>query len=333
MPTEIGFGSTEFHVIRKRSDDIYMPFIWAIFSNNNVLKAAQASFGGSAGQQRVSADFIKNFPAVLPEYNTQITMVRQLENNLKMFKDKLHEADELLSGMDNLLLERLDISPISIKSRTAVAVKLGTLKMDNTFSANYYHSERLAIIHALEKDTAISTRKLADIVDFCRNIVSANNGKPYLGLAGIVSNTGELSGVEEEAEGQAFEYKTGDVLYARLRPYLNKVLYAETDGICSTEFHVMRVNCNDVLPEYLAAIMRSKIIVSQTKHMMTGNTHPRISNDDVKNLRLPVPSLDIQHTIVNEIRKSIEQVRRLKQEAESEWATAKEQFERELMGR
>ena len=31
MPTEIGFGSTEFHVIRKQSRDIYMPFVWAIF--------------------------------------------------------------------------------------------------------------------------------------------------------------------------------------------------------------------------------------------------------------------------------------------------------------
>ena len=51
MPTEIGFGSTEFHVIRQANKQVYMPFIWAIFSNENVLKAAQATFSGSAGQQ------------------------------------------------------------------------------------------------------------------------------------------------------------------------------------------------------------------------------------------------------------------------------------------
>lgn len=55
MPTEIGFGSTEFHVIRKRNENVYMPFIWAILSSDDVLKAAQATFSGSAGQQRVSA--------------------------------------------------------------------------------------------------------------------------------------------------------------------------------------------------------------------------------------------------------------------------------------
>jgi len=72
MPTEIGFGSTEFHVIRKRNNDVYMPFVWSIFSNENVLKAAQAVFSGSAGQQRVSASFLETFPAVLPKYDVQV---------------------------------------------------------------------------------------------------------------------------------------------------------------------------------------------------------------------------------------------------------------------
>ena len=245
---------------------------------------------------------------------------------------KLHEADELFAGMDRFLLEQLRIDEIPIKSRLAVAVTLGIIKAEKPIGANYYHPERLAVVRALENNPAVSTRRLVDIVNFMREAVPANNGKPYLGLAGVISNTGELSDVEEEAEGQAFTYEEGDVLYARLRPYLNKVLYAEKSGVCSTEFHVMRVNNVDVLPEYLTAIMRSKIIVAQTKHMMTGNTHPRISNDDVRNLRVPVPSIDIQYIIVKEMRNRLERSRLLKREVEAEWAEAKERFERELIG-
>ncbi len=64
---------------------------------------------------------------------------------------------------------------------------------------------------------------------------------------------------------------------------INKVIVAEASGICSTEFHVMRIiDENEIIPEYLVAIMRSSLILAQTKHMMTGNTHPRISNDDVQ---------------------------------------------------
>ena len=97
MPTEVGFGSTEFHVVRKRTDDVYMPFIWSIFSNENVLKAAQAVFSGSAGQQRVSASFIETFPAVLPKYEVQVKMVANLENKLTRMREKLLRVSSLHS--------------------------------------------------------------------------------------------------------------------------------------------------------------------------------------------------------------------------------------------
>ena len=46
------------------------------------------------------------------------------------------------------------------------------------------------------------------------------------------------------------------------------------DGCCSTEFHVLRVkDAGAVLPDYLAATLRSRLTLAQTVHMMTGNTH------------------------------------------------------------
>ena len=92
------------------------------------------------------------------------------------------------------------------------------------------------------------------------------------------------------------------------------------------------INCEKVLPEYVAAILRSDLILSQTRHMMTGNTHPRISNDDVKNLYIPIPELAVQIEIVTELHNRRVQARRLKEEAELNWKAAKEQFEKELLG-
>lgn len=171
-------------------------------------------------------------------------------------------------------------------------------------------------IHTLKSNMDITAYKLSDIVDFYRDLVNVTDNDDYLGLASVESQTGELSGIHEKAAGQAFIYKKGDVLYGRLRPYLNKVLFAEKSGVCSTEFHVMRViNCEKVLPEYAAAILRSDLILSQTRHMMTGNTHPRISNDDVKNLYIPIPELAVQIEIVTELHNRRVQARRLKEEA------------------
>ena len=70
-----------------------------------------------------------------------------------------------------------------------------------------------------------------------------------------------------------------------------------------------------ILPEYVAAILRSDLTLSQTRHMMTGNTHPRISNDDVRNLYIPVPDITVQKIIVEELRTRRLEARRLKNEA------------------
>jgi restriction endonuclease S subunit len=71
MPTQIGFGSTEFHVLRKISDKVHIPFVWALLSNTTVLQAAQAVFNGSAGHQRVSDVFLEQFPLPLPDIKKQ----------------------------------------------------------------------------------------------------------------------------------------------------------------------------------------------------------------------------------------------------------------------
>ena len=91
ISTRVGFGSTEFHVIREKDNSpvkIYMPYIWALLSNDDILDIAQAVFNGSAGQQRVSDTFLKNFPAILPSYEQQVEIATELFDK----RDKLLEA-------------------------------------------------------------------------------------------------------------------------------------------------------------------------------------------------------------------------------------------------
>lgn len=168
-----------------------------------------------------------------------------------------------------------------------------------------------------------------------RHIAAEYEPEEYLGLAGVQSQTGELADTTEEpGKGQAFRYKESDVLFARLRPYLNKVWRAEAEGVCSTEFHVIRINegVSDLLPDYLAAVMRSSVVVAQTKHMMTGNTHPRLANEDVVDLLIPIPDEKTQRKIVDELRRRRMEARCLREEAAREWETAKARFEARLLG-
>ena len=249
------------------------------------------------------------------------------------YSHKKDQSEKLLWGMSEYLFDALKIGKIDYEDRLCHAIKLSNVVDDQTFSAEYYHPERMAALHALKSNSSIPAVRLSNVVSFHRCIVSSIGNTNYLGLAGVESQTGELSGVQEEANGQAFAYEQGDILYGRLRPYLNKVIVSEKSGICSTEFHVMKViDTATVLPEYVAAILRSDLILLQTKHMMTGNTHPRISNDDIRNLYIPVPDITVQKKIVDELSNRRLKARQLKNEAEQEWQEARRRFEKELLG-
>ena len=323
------------HIVRIRLKNGFIPEFAATYLNSAI--GTILSNRGVTGTTRVALDYesIKAIPFPnITDIIVQKEYVKQSDKEINIYKQKIQQADELLAGMSNYILETLGVSPLKYDSQLCCQVKMSDIVSDKTFSAEYYHPERMAAISNMKDACSSNVRKLIDIVDFCRDIVSCNEStSTYLGLAGVESQTGELSGVEEDAAGQAFKYEVDDVLYGRLRPYLNKVIRAEEPGVCSTEFHVMRVKDKTViLPEYLAAIMRSDLILSQTKHMMTGNTHPRISNDDVQNLYVPVPDIAVQEKIVYELIEHREKARRLKQEAEREWSAAKAQFEKELLG-
>jgi hypothetical protein len=66
--------------------------------------------------------------------------------------------------------------------------------------------------------------------------------------------------------------------------------------------------------------------------MMTGNTHPRLANEDVVNLIVPIPDPKIQAIIAAEVTRRRAEARRLRSSAGAEWAAAKARFEQELLG-
>lgn len=282
-------------------------------------------------QQKITTQDIADL--LIPTDCNEAVLLSIAEKAYKIYQQKMKQADELLYGLDSVLMEALAITMPTYEDRIVCAVSLADIQFNKMMGAEYYHPERIAIINMM-RNANLNIEKLDDIVSFQRDIVSSSdNEERYLGLSGVQSHTGELSGIDEDAVGQAFRYQEEDVLYGRLRPYLNKVFLAEKSGICSTEYHVMRVKKEaKLLPAYLATVMRSKLILSQTRYMMTGNTHPRISNDDVKNLYIPVPDMEIQKELVSVIAQNRINARKLRLEAEQEWKESRLQFDKELLG-
>ena len=62
LPNGIGFGSTEFHVLRVKAAGTSKEFVKEFVSQKTLRQVATNTFTGSAGQQRVPADFLADLP-------------------------------------------------------------------------------------------------------------------------------------------------------------------------------------------------------------------------------------------------------------------------------
>ena len=62
LPSGVGFGSTEFHVLRVCSPGISKEFVKEFVSQAALRRIATYAFTGSAGQQRVPASFLESLP-------------------------------------------------------------------------------------------------------------------------------------------------------------------------------------------------------------------------------------------------------------------------------
>lgn len=66
IPTEIGFGSTEFHVIRPDTESLDSLYLFYLVWSEQFRFLGEKSMSGAAGQKRVGSDFLKGFEIPLP---------------------------------------------------------------------------------------------------------------------------------------------------------------------------------------------------------------------------------------------------------------------------
>ena len=71
ISNQIGFGSTEFHVLRVNPEKIDSTYLFYMVWNNKFRLMGEASMSGAAGQRRVSADFLREFQILLPPLKEQ----------------------------------------------------------------------------------------------------------------------------------------------------------------------------------------------------------------------------------------------------------------------
>ena len=105
-----------------------------------------------------------------------------------------------------------------------------------------------------------------------------------------------------------------DVLYGKLRSYLDKAVIAEMEGICSTDILVFTAN-SKIVPRFLVYLLHTEVFVNHAVATSTGISHPRTSWDSLSKFTFALPLLPEQRAIAAVFQAIDEKTAALEQEA------------------
>lgn len=118
----------------------------------------------------------------------------------------------------------------------------------------------------------------------------------FIGLENVEGSTGRLIETESEYEEGTYDvFRKGDVLFSKLRPYLEKAFIADFDGFCTGEFVIFKGFEGD--KRFLFYFLLSHGFIEIVNASTYGAKMPRASWDYIKNLHMPLPCATEQQAI------------------------------------
>ena len=218
-------------------------------------------------------------------------------------------ADEPAS----ILLER-------IRAEKEELIKQGIIKRDKKESVIYrgednsYYLRTGELVESLEDwdfeelPGGWSVCCLGELCDYgnCTNIDTADiaDSAWILDLEDIEKDSGivlqKVRQGERNAGSTKHRFHKGQVLYSKLRPYLNKVVLADEDGYCTSEILPLEFERN-ILPQYARYFLMSPTFLRYANKCSYGVKMPRLGTTDGKKAVISVPPIKEQKRIVRAI--------------------------------
>ena len=132
------------------------------------------------------------------------------------------------------------------------------------------------------------------------------DGKYWLlNLDKVESMTGRVTEKEyfdyKDIGSSTISFDTTNVLYSKLRPYLNKVVLPNETGYATSELIPLKPNKELLDRCYFANMLRSNEFMTFIKDKVAGAKMPRVSMSDFKKFLVPLPPLSLQQQFADKI--------------------------------
>ena len=224
-----------------------------------------------------------------------------------------------INNIKNEHIDNLDIQLVDEKERREIITILNKLnmlislrkqqlsKLDELVKARFM--EMFGDPVSNSKDLPI--QKMNNVAPICQYDGSFEERVWLLNLDMVESQTGRIINYnivgKDAIGGSVCTFDENNILYSKLRPYLNKVVIPNGKGYATSELVPLRPDNKIINRIYLAYLLRSNEFVEMIKEKVAGAKMPRVSMSDFREFNVPVPPLELQNqfaSFVQEIDKS-----------------------------
>lgn len=257
-------------------------FYYTVISNVIQGQITKDTAGGVIGT--VTQQAINNYKIVIPSKAEQLTIANYLD-------DQTHKIDRLIANKKGQAEKLKELRQIEINNAVTKGLNPNAELKDSGIDwlgkiPKHWELKRLK--NLANQISEKSTEILDD--DF------------LVALENIESNTGKFIETASEYESNGIKFKKGNLLYNKLRPYLNKVFQADKDGVCVGDIIV--IECTQRLhPTFLQYRMLSDAFCSVIMSSVYGAKMPRTSWQYISSLKIVYPSFDEQVQIAEHLNK------------------------------
>ena len=158
----------------------------------------------------------------------------------------------------------------------------------------------------------------------------------YIGMEHIEKATGQLIDAPivkgSQIKSQTVTIPNGYFIYGKLRPYLNKYWYNNTNWdniVCSSELFVFRIK-DTINTRFFEVVLGSDIIQEQIADLTSGARMPRITEEVFMNIHIPIPPLHVQKDLADQIDKITNEIKELRNSALQKRTDALGNFETQV---
>lgn len=289
----LGFGSTEFHVVRARHELALPAFLHLHTRTEPFRTLGERSMVGSAGQKRVPADFLRAYPIALPpvlEQERIAAILTAVDDKLDVIARQVEATQTLKQGLMQTLFSR-GVGTQDVNGHWLPHAEFKETELGGVPSC--WDIQRLeALSESITVGIATSTTEhYADSgIPLIRN---QNIKDDFLDLSDLLRITPEF-----DAKNKNKRVKAGDILTVRTGYPGTTCVVPEGLGLLQTFTTLITRPRHDVLHAHFASrYFNSPQGKKLMLHQAAGGAQQNINAGNLKKLLVPVPPLGEQMRI------------------------------------